>query len=105
MKKFALAVFASAFTVTPVFALDAHQSKDTPAPAAKAWAAIGDFCGIADWRPAVEKCTLSKKDGATLRTLSLKGGGAIVEQLVEQDDKTMTQTYTIVEGPLPVAKS
>jgi len=44
------------------------------------WAKIGDFCGIAKWHPALEKCELSA-DGKT-RTLSLKGGGTIVEALV-----------------------
>jgi hypothetical protein len=92
-----------AVSATSALALDAHYSKDTPAPAAEAWGAIGDFCGISAWHPAVEKCELSQKDGATLRTLHLKGGGTVLEQLVEQNDKTMTQTYTILDGVLPVA--
>ncbi|MEQ1718681.1 MAG: SRPBCC family protein, partial [Hyphomicrobium sp.] len=103
MKKLALAAIVTALSATTAGALEAHYSKDTPAPAAKAWAAIGDFCGISAWHPALEKCEISKKDGATLRTLHLKGGGTVLEQLVEQNDKTMTQTYTILDGVLPVA--
>jgi hypothetical protein len=103
MKKIALIAIMTALGATSAFALDAHYSKDTPAAAATAWAGIGDFCGISAWHPAVEKCELSQKDGATFRTLSLKGGGTILEQLVEQNDKAMTLTYTIIEGALPVA--
>ena len=65
------------------------------------WAKIGDFCGIAKWHPAFEKCELSA-DGKT-RTLSLKGGGTIVEALVKMDAAGRSYTYSIVSGPLPVA--
>jgi hypothetical protein len=65
------------------------------------WAKIGDFCGISKWHPAIEKCELSA-DGKT-RTLSLKGGGTIVEKLVKMDPAHRSYTYAIVSGPLPVA--
>lgn len=104
MKTIVAASIITALSVTSAAALDAHYDKDTPAAAAKAWAAVGDFCGIASWHPAVEKCELSTKDGATQRKLTLKGGGTILEQLVEQNDKAMTQTYVILEGVLPVTK-
>jgi hypothetical protein len=47
------------------------------------WEKVGDFCGIGKWHPAIEKCELSKKGKE--RTLSLKGGGTIVEDLVAWD--------------------
>jgi hypothetical protein len=65
------------------------------------WAKIGDFCGIAKWHPAIEKCELSA-DGKT-RTLSVRGGGTIVEALVKMDPAARSYTYAIVSGPLPVA--
>ena len=65
------------------------------------WEKIGDFCGIGKWHPAIEKCELSA-DGKT-RTLSLKGGGTIVEALVKMDPAARFYTYSIVSGPLPVA--
>jgi hypothetical protein len=65
------------------------------------WAKIGDFCGIGKWHPAIEKCELSA-DGRR-RTLSLKGGGTIVEALVKMDPTARSYTYSIVSGPLPVA--
>ena len=56
-----------------------YKATSTATPEA-AWKKIGDFCGIATWHPAVEKCVLS--DDGKKRTLSLKGGGTIVETLV-----------------------
>jgi hypothetical protein len=41
-------------------------------------------------------------DGKT-RTLSLKGGGTIVEALVKMDTAGRSYTYSIVNSPLPVA--
>src|SRR5262249_16893123 len=37
-------------------------------------------------------------------TLSLHGGGKIVERLDSKDEKSRTYSYSILEGPLPVAK-
>jgi hypothetical protein len=64
------------------------------------WKKVGDFCGIAAWHPAFEKCVLSA-DGKQ-RTLSLKGGGTVVEALERWDDVNHSYQYTIVSGPLPV---
>ncbi|MFL5336291.1 MAG: SRPBCC family protein [Geminicoccaceae bacterium] len=88
---------------TPALALEAKKEIMVDTTPAKAWAAIGDFCAIGSWHPAIEKCVLGKKGGKTIRTLSLKGGGTIVEELVSRDDKKMSYTYTILESPLPVA--
>jgi len=65
------------------------------------WKKVGDFCGIANWHPAIEKCVLSA-DGKQ-RTLSVKGGGTVVEALEKWDDANRTYSYTILSGPLPVA--
>ena len=96
----ALALLAG---TAPVLALDAAKTIDVAAPPAKVWATIGDFCGIGQWHPAIEKCVLSQDGGKTLRTLSLKGGGTIVESQTKRDDKAMSYTYAIVSGPLPVS--
>jgi carbon monoxide dehydrogenase subunit G len=95
----ALALLAG---TVPGFALDVAKSVDVAAPPAKVWSTIGDFCGIGQWHPAIEKCALSKDGGKTLRTLNLKGGGTIVESQTARDDKAMSYTYAIVSGPLPV---
>ena len=44
-----------------------------------------------------------QEDGKPLRTLSLKGGGTIVEELMARDDAGRSYTYPILESPLPVA--
>ena len=76
-----------------------YKATSTATPEA-VWKKIGDFCGIGTWHPVVEKCVLS--DGGKVRTLSLKGGGTIVEKLVSRDDTAHNYTYEIVSSPLPV---
>jgi hypothetical protein len=82
-------------------ALESNAKATSKLSADALWAKIGDFCGISKWHPAVEKCELSA-DGKT-RTLSLKGGGTIVEALLNLDAAGHSYTYSIVSGPLPVA--
>lgn len=85
------------------FALEAKVTKDTAASAAATWGAIGDFCGIANWHPAVAKCEMSAKDGATFRTLTLKDGAKLLEKQIAFDPAAMSYSYSIEDGPLPVA--
>jgi len=98
-----LAALALAASTLAGHALEVTRSADIAAPPAKVWQTIGEFCGIGDWHPAIEKCVLSDKDGMKVRTLSLKGGGTLKEEQVSRDDKVMSYTYTILEGPLPVS--
>ena len=84
----------------PASALESSIKGSSTASADAVWTKIGDFCGIAKWHPAIEKCVLST-DGKE-RTLSLKGGGTIVEKLEKRDDAAHSYTYSIVSGPLPV---
>ena len=81
-------------------AIESKASKISTDSVDAVWTKIGDFCGIAQWHPAIANCVLSadKKD----RTLTLKGGGTIVEHLVRWSDKMHSYTYKIVSGPLPV---
>jgi len=65
------------------------------------WKLIGGFNALPDWHPAVEKSELTE-EGQT-RTLSLAGGGTIVEKLEKVDDDARTYSYSIVDSPLPVA--
>ncbi len=74
-----------------------------PVPAQMLWNTIGGFNALPDWHPAVEKSDLEKSDKGTIRTLHLVGGGTIVEKLETVDDKERLYSYSILEGPLPVA--
>lgn len=88
---------------TPALAIDVERSAEVKATPDKVWAAIGAFCGIGDWHPAVEKCSLGDEAGTPIRTLSLKGGGTLVEAEVSRDEAARAYSYKIVDGPLPVA--
>jgi len=90
-------------STSAAFALEARVTKDTTSAPEKVWASVGDFCGIADWHPAVEKCVASTADGDEVRTLSLKGGGTIEEELISRSDDDMSYSYKILTSPLPVA--
>ncbi|WP_336487960.1 SRPBCC family protein [Methylobacterium nigriterrae] len=104
MKSLALlALTFASVSLSPALALEVSKSFDVAAPPAKVWQTIGDFCGIGSWHPAIEKCEPSMKDGKPVRTLSLKGGGTIVEEQLARDDKKMDYTYTILQSPLPVS--
>lgn len=79
-------------------------STTLPVPARTVWETIGGFNDLVRWHPAVAKSEETKKGSATLRTLQLHGGGAIVEQLETRDDNARAYSYSILEGPLPVAR-
>jgi len=97
----ALGISLLVLAVAPAAAVDSSIKGTSAASVDAVWTKVGDFCGIANWHPAIEKCALSA-DGKT-RTLSLKGGGTIVEKLEKRDDAQHSYSYSIVEGPLPVA--
>jgi uncharacterized protein YndB with AHSA1/START domain len=78
-------------------------STTLPVPARTVWDAIGGFNSLAKWHPAVAKSEETKEGAATIRRLTLYGGGSIVERLEGKDDKKRTYSYSIVAGPLPVA--
>ena len=72
-------------------------------PAQAVWSVIGGFNALPDWHPAIEKSELDEEGGAKIRTLSLVGGGTIVERLEQGDDSERAYTYSILSGPIPVA--
>lgn len=102
IKRWLLAALSIAMFTTSASALDVNASKTTTASPTEAWAAVGDFCGIARWHPEVEKCELSEVMGAKLRRMTLKKGGTVREQLVEQNNEAMLQKSLFLDGTLPV---
>ncbi len=76
-------------------------STELDVPADELWRLVGQFNGLPDWHPAVEKSELEEE--GQIRKLSLAGGGTIVERLERIDDNERVYTYTIEQGPLPVA--
>lgn len=61
------------------------------------WALISDFGGLDTWMPGIDSCEV-EGDVRKLQTMGME----IHEKLVEQDDATRTQSYSIVESPMPV---
>src|SRR3546814_1719477 len=74
------------------------STAELPVSAKTVWAVIGNFNALPDWHPAVEKSEMKKRDGGTLRKLSLVGGGTIEEKLEKIDDKERRYTYSIVRS-------
>lgn len=97
-----MAGLALVFSTASASALEANISRETVLAPAQAWQAIGDFCGIAKWHPAVASCELSEVMGAKLRRIKFKDGGTMREQLVEQNTETMVQRSLMLDGTLPV---
>lgn len=105
MKKAFVLVAGSAallFSCVSAFAIESEYKATSTHPVDAVWAKVGDFCGIATWHPAVAKCELSH--GNKIRTLTLKGGGTIVERLMKWNKAGHSYTYRIVSSPLPVKK-
>jgi hypothetical protein len=96
------AVSALLLCGSSAFALESSLTASSTLSPDALWKKIGDFCGIADWHPAIAGCKLT--DGGKRRMLTLKdGGGVIVERLVKRDDKHRAYSYKIISSPLPVA--
>ncbi len=75
-----------------------------PVPAQTVWATIGNFNALADWHPGIARSEqTTAEDGATVRRLTLSGGGTIIERLERKSDTERVYTYSILESPLPVA--
>ena len=77
------------------------EIKATPA---KVWDKVKDFNGLPAWHPAIASSTAT--DGSkvgSVRTLTLKSGGKIVEELEAYDEATMNMKYRMKEGALPVS--
>ena len=98
----AAAAAATILSLSPAFALEVTKSADVAASPDAVWKTIAEFCSIGQWHPAIEKCAPSMKGDKNIRTLSLKGGGTIVEEQTALKDAGMSYSYKILSSPLPV---
>ncbi len=78
------------------------KSIDLPVAADKVWAVLGDFNGLPRWAAGIANSELS--NNGKRRTLTLKAGGSVVEDLVDYDAAGRRYSYSIVEGPIPVSR-
>ena len=96
----AVAVFGAG--ATGASAATVSKSADVKGTPAEIWAAIGPFCSIKDWHPAIGTCTSDGKTPPT-RTLVTKDGKAtFVEEQTARDDKAHSYSYAIKSSPLPL---
>ncbi|WP_454883171.1 SRPBCC family protein [Sphingomonas oryzagri] len=58
------------------------------------WSLVGDPTTIADWAPSIESCSM---DGS-MRTLVLKRGGLVVEEIITRDDALRRLQYSVRSG-------
>jgi hypothetical protein len=77
-------------------------SSNFPVAADDIWKLIGGFNGLPEWHPAIKASSL--EEGGRVRKLELAGGGSITERLESFSDKEHVYSYSIVQGPLPVAE-
>lgn len=97
----AIAAASLALVASTAMAAEVTETATFNAGPKKVWKAAGPgFCGIGKFHPAIEKCELS--NGKKTRTLTLKGGGTIVENQLSWEPKSTTYSYEIAESPLPV---
>ena len=72
-------------------------------PADTLWKTVGGFNALPNWHPGIAKSETSGEGKDSTRTLSLAGGGSIVERLEEASATDKLYRYSILSGPLPVA--
>ena len=68
------------------------------------WAKIKDYGAMQDWHPAIDKTVADKGSAVgSVRSLTLKGGGTIVEELESYSDAERKFSYKMKDpGPVPV---
>ncbi|HYD94663.1 MAG TPA: SRPBCC family protein [Noviherbaspirillum sp.] len=84
--------------------LDVRESIAIAAAPDVVWKAVKDFDNFG-WHPAVASTRLTagrNNEAQAVRTLILKDGARITEQLRKHDDAQMVQRYVILDSPLPV---
>ena len=63
------------------------------------WKVVGDFAGIANWHPAVEKSEATKgNEVGSVRTLAIKGGGKMVEEIEGYDAENKVIKIRALDG-------
>ena len=76
--------------------------ENVAASADDVWRVLSDFGGI-EPNEMIAGCSLEGEGVGAVRTITLKGGGEIVERLESQDDSARVFRYAIINDcPLPV---
>jgi hypothetical protein len=85
--------------------LSVKQTLSRPGSPEATWSMIADYCAIEKWHPVVAKCQVSSgttnRPGA-VRTLTLRDGASVTEELTSYDAKKRSYSYRILQSPLPI---
>lgn len=99
MKKILCALGASVVVAGTAFAepeyVTIEMEIDVSKPAEDVWAAVGDYCDIAEWLEV--DCEITSGDGG-MGTVRALAGGRILEILVAQTDLSYGYTQPVREG-------
>jgi uncharacterized protein YndB with AHSA1/START domain len=85
-------------------AAELTRSVDVAATPSTVWSAIGAFCAIKDWHPAVGTCTDDGKVPPTRTLVTKDGKVTFVETQVARNDAKHTYSYNFVSSPFPVTQ-
>jgi uncharacterized protein YndB with AHSA1/START domain len=102
---FAPSVVAVAMTLLGASAepaLEVSQTRTISASPAAVWAMIGEFCDIRRWHGQVRTCALFHDEGQTIRSVTLRDIGTLVEVQLDRDENAMTYSYALLHSPWPV---
>jgi hypothetical protein len=91
----------SASAAAPASAATLTRSIDVQGAPDAVWSAIGSFCAIGEWHPAIASCALDGKVPPT-RTLATKDNAKFVELQTARSDVKRFYSYTFLSSPLPV---
>ncbi|MGR8921903.1 MAG: SRPBCC family protein [Gammaproteobacteria bacterium] len=87
--------------------MEVFASTTIARPATDVWAVARDFVGLTAWSNVVAAAEIDNGRAAdqvgAVRRLTLSGGDVFVETLVSLCDRTLSLSYDIVDGPLPVS--
>ena len=99
----AIAISPALASPRPAKPVTLLRSMDVQVDSNTVWTAIGPFCAIAEWHPAVGSCALDGKSPPT-RTLTTRDGATFVELEVARNDAEHRYAYSFMSSPLPVSR-
>lgn len=98
------ALAASLGLPATAYAGSLERQTDVAAPASAVWAAIGPFCAIKEWHPAIGVCVTDGKNPPTRTLITKDGNASFVETEKARNDAKFLYSYNFVTSPLPAPK-